>query len=70
MIIDKLASQHILYWSKNHLASNLHGAREDHSINTAKIELLLEAKAQVLNNTILLDIRKAFDNVKRHKLKE
>ena len=70
MIIDKLASQHIRNWSKNRLASNQHRAREDHSINTAKIELLLEAKVQWLNKAILLDISQAFDNMKRHKLKE
>lgn len=63
MVIDKLVRQHISNWSKTRFSSNQHGAGEDHNINTAKIELLLEAKTQRLYKTILLDISKEFGNI-------
>ena len=68
MIIDKLASQHIRNWSKNRLASNQHRAREDHSINTAKIELIYGAKAKGYNKALLIDIKRAFDTIDRTNL--
>ena len=70
MVLDKVAISIIKEKCKNKLTKNQHGARENHNVNTAKIELLLQAKAEGLNKALLLDLEKAFDTVKRDKLEE
>ena len=68
MIIDKIAMTPIREMCKNKFAPNQHGARQNHNINTAKIELLMQAKAEGQNKALLLDLEKAFDSVNREKL--
>ena len=68
MIIDKIAMPTIREMCKNKFAPNQHGARQTHNINTAKIELLMQAKAEGQNKALLLDLEKAFDRVNREKL--
>jgi len=70
MVLDKIAISIIKEKCKNKLTKNQHGARENRNVNTAKIELLLQAKAEGLNKALLLDLEKAFDTVKRDKLEE
>ena len=43
MIIDKLAMSPIREMCKNIFAPNQHDERQNHNINTAKIELLMQS---------------------------
>ena len=70
MIIDKSISPILKELTKNKIASNQHGARAEHNINTAKIELLMEANSQGLNKAVLLDLNKAFDTINRNILRK
>ena len=55
---------------KNIFAPNQQGERQNHNINTAKIELLMQAKAEGQNKALLLDLEKAFDYENREKLEK
>lgn len=70
MIIDKIAIPSIREMCQIRFAPNQHGARQNHNINTAKIELLMQAKAEGLNKALLLEVEKAFDCVNREKLEQ
>ena len=70
MIIDKITRSIVNKLIKNKIAANQHGAREYHSINIAKLELLMEAKHKGLNKTVLLDLNKAFDTINRKILRD
>ena len=68
MVLDKIEITIIKEKCKNKLTKNQYDARENHNVSTAKIELLLQAKAERLNKALLLDLQKAFDTVKRDEL--
>ena len=68
MVLDKIAITIIKEKCKNKLTKNQYDARENHNVSTAKIELLLQAKAEGLNKALLFDLQKAVDTGKRDEL--